>query len=81
MGDIGYGVPSEPAASTALLGRQRCPKCRALAIVQNVVPIREGFEYLTLTHLYGANTPRAWPNFGDNHADGEAQRVNDPWRV
>ena len=26
------------------------------------------------------NTPRAWPNFGDNHADGEAQRVNDPWR-
>src|SRR6476619_2081863 len=48
MGDIGYGVPSEPVASTASLGRQRCPKCRALATVQNVVPIRAGFEYLTL---------------------------------
>jgi uncharacterized Zn finger protein len=48
MGDISYGVPSEPAASTALLGRQRCPKCRALATVQNIVPIRAGFEYLTL---------------------------------
>ena len=48
MGDIGYGVPSEPAASTASLGRQRCPKCRAVAAVQNVVPIRAGFEYLTL---------------------------------
>jgi uncharacterized Zn finger protein len=48
MGDIGYGVPPEPAASTALLGRQRCPKCRALATVQNIVPIRAGFEYLTL---------------------------------
>ena len=45
---IGYGVPSEPVASTASLGRQRCPKCRALATVQNVVPIRAGFEYLTL---------------------------------
>jgi len=48
MGDIGYGVPSELVASTASLGRQRCPKCRALATVQNVVPIRAGFEYLTL---------------------------------
>jgi hypothetical protein len=37
MGDIGYGVPSEPVASTASLGRQRCPKCRSLATVQNVV--------------------------------------------
>ena len=42
MGDIGYGVASEPVASTASLGRQRCPKCRALATVQNVVPIRAG---------------------------------------
>ena len=48
MGDIGYGVSSEPVASTASLERQRCPKCRALANVQNVVPIRAGFEYLTL---------------------------------
>ena len=48
MGDLGYGVSSEPVASTASLGRQRCPKCRALATVQNVVPIRAGFEYLTL---------------------------------
>ena len=48
MGDIGYGVPSEPVASTASLGRQRCPKCRSLATVQNVVSIRAGFDYLTL---------------------------------
>jgi transcription elongation factor Elf1 len=48
VGEIGYGVPPEPVASTAALGRQRCPKCRALATVQNVAPIRAGFEYLTL---------------------------------
>jgi hypothetical protein len=38
-------------------------------------------ERSRLVHLFGANTPRAWPNFGDNHADGEPQCVNDPWRV
>jgi phage FluMu protein Com len=48
MGEIGHGVPLEPVASTASLGRQRCPKCRALATVQNVALIRAGFEYLTL---------------------------------
>jgi hypothetical protein len=40
--------PLEPVASTAPLGRPRCPKCRAHPTVQNVVPIRSGFEYLTL---------------------------------
>ncbi len=29
---------------------------------------------------FDANTPRAWPDFGDNHANGEAQCVNDPSR-
>jgi transcription elongation factor Elf1 len=38
----------EHAASTAPLGRPRCPKCRARPTVQSVVPIRSGFEYLTL---------------------------------
>jgi hypothetical protein len=42
MGDIGHGGPSEPVASTASLGRQRCPKCRALATVQNVVQFAPG---------------------------------------
>jgi len=40
--------PSEPVASTAPLGRLRCPKCRARPTVQSVVEIRSGFEYLTL---------------------------------
>ena len=40
--------PSEPVASTAPLGRPRCPKCRARPTVQSVVEIRSGFEYLTL---------------------------------
>ena len=40
--------PSEPVASTAPVGRPRCPKCRARPTVQSVVPIRTGFEYLTL---------------------------------
>jgi rubredoxin len=38
----------EHAASTAPHGRPRCPKCRARPTVQSVVPIRSGFEYLTL---------------------------------
>jgi rubredoxin len=48
MGLIGYDAPSEPVASTASLGRPRCPKCQARPTVQSVVPIRAGFEYLTL---------------------------------
>jgi rubredoxin len=48
MGLIGYDAPSEPVASTAPLGRPRCPKCQARPTVQSVVPIRAGFEYLTL---------------------------------
>ena len=36
---LAFGV-----ASTASLRGQRCPKCRALATVQNVVPIRARFE-------------------------------------
>ena len=48
MGLIGYDAPSEPVASTAPLGRPRCPKCQARPTVQSVVQIRAGFEYLTL---------------------------------
>jgi len=40
--------PSEPVASTAPPGRPHCPKCRARPIIQSVVQIRFGFEYLTL---------------------------------
>ena len=40
--------PSEPVASTAPLGRPRCPKCRARPTIQSVVQLRTGFEYLTL---------------------------------
>jgi hypothetical protein len=35
---------SEPASTVA----PRCPKCRSRPTVQSVVPIRSGFEYLTL---------------------------------
>ena len=38
---------SEPAI-TAPNGPPRCPKCRSRPTVQSVVPIRSGFEYLTL---------------------------------
>jgi uncharacterized Zn finger protein len=35
---------SEPASTAT----PRCPKCRSRPTVQSVIPIRSGFEYLTL---------------------------------